>query len=197
MVTNGGIVTNEDGETVNNSDIAASINLLPTVKGLLNSKEVYKLTVEELEKNPKIKNKYSYTDLRSAVSISSSADEALLVDISFELTSKEDVATITNTFLDISSDFIAYKIPGSIAEPVDYADNTVKTAPATASTTILAALVGAFVCYAVAFLIFTFNLTIKSEEDFSSNYDIPVIGNIPDFSSNSNTKATSKKAKRR
>ena len=45
----------------------------------------------------------------------------------------------------------------------------------------LAGLFGAIITFAIVFLIFTLNATIKSDEDFSMHYDIPVLGNIPDF----------------
>ncbi len=77
IVTNGGILTEEiDGKPVNNTDIAASVNLMTTVKDLLATPGIYQQVAE------KMGNKYTAGQLMSAATIGSSSEESLIVNIS-------------------------------------------------------------------------------------------------------------------
>ena len=57
LVTNGGIITDNQGKPVENSQIAASINLLPTIQKLLASPDIYKTVAEQFN------NKYDNFDI--------------------------------------------------------------------------------------------------------------------------------------
>lgn len=194
IVTNGGIINEEiDGKPVNNTDIAASVNLMTTVKDLLTTPGIYQQIAE------KMGNKYTAGQLMNAASIGSSSEESLIVKVSFELYSKKDAMQATEAFLDLAPEYIASYIPGTSTQKSAPASNAHKTAPKTFATTVAAALFGVIACFAIVFIIFAFNATIKSDEDFSMHYDIPVLGNIPDFSAtNTNSgKAASKSKARR
>ena len=191
LVTNGGIVSNEtDSDRVNNTDIAASVNLLSTIKDLLATPGIYQQVSE------KINHKYTPGQLMGSARISSSSEESLIIEISFELNSKKDVVEVTNTFLGLVPDYISSHIVGSRAVITAPATNAYKTAPKTFTTTLAAALFGVIASFAIVFIIFAFNATIKSDEDFSMHYDIPVLGNIPDFAAtNGNQNKSTSKSK--
>ena len=55
--------------------------------------------------------------------------------------------------------------------------------PKTMSTVMIVALVGAVLAFAVVLLIDSFDQAILGEEDFTSHYNIPLIGSVPDFES--------------
>ena len=62
------------------------------------------------------------------------------------------------------------------------AENADRTYPRTVITTIVAALAGGLISFAVVYIISLTNTTIKNEDDITNNYKIMLIGNIPDFS---------------
>ncbi len=192
LSTNGGIGTNANSSAVQNTDIAASVNLLNTIKDLLNnSPKIYK----ELAK--KTGNKYTYVQLMNAATVESQNDTSLILNVSFVLNSRNEAIEVTNMFLELCPEFIAENIAGTEVKITAESYSAVKTAPKTASTTILAALIGTVLCYAIIVFVTSVNVTIKSEEDFSMHYKIPVIGNIPDFSitNNSSSNKQTNKAK--
>ena len=190
LVTNGGLITDEDGKPVENSQIAASVNLIPTIRKLLDSPKIY----EEVAQ--KFNGKYSAGQLRGAMRLAVQEEDSMVLDISFELASskndtsaKEDVVAITNAFLDEASEYVSALIVNTRIYITTPASSSYKTAPQTVRTTAIGFMAGAVLCYAIVFLIFIFNITIKSDEDFSTHYDVPVLGNIPDFNVKSNKKS--------
>ena len=85
-------------------------------------------------------------------------------------------------------DYILKFIPNSTAAVTTTADKAVKVFPQTSKTTFIAAIAGALLCYAVIYLLYVFNTTIKNEDDVKNNYNLTVLGNIPDFVSASQDK---------
>ena len=181
VVTNGGIFNADsqntqiaDGNKVNNSDIAASINLLTTVKDILSTNDIYK------ELSDKLDGRYTYGQLKSFASISKRDDYSLFIDVRFEMNDKTEAAKITNMFLELTPDYINESIPNTRTR-VYTCDGAAKTYPRTMSTTAIAMLVGALLAFVVVYIISLFNTTIESEEEFKDRYNIPVLGDIPDF----------------
>ncbi len=181
VVTNGGISSIEQNsqiagsDKVNNSDISASINLLTTIKDILSTTDIYKQLSEELG------GKYTYSQLKSFATISKRDDYSLFIDVKFEMNNKDEVAKITNTFLELTPEYINEFIPNSKTTIATTSDVATKTYPRTLSTTALAMFVGALLAFVVVYILSLFNTTIESEEDFKERYNIPVLGDIPDF----------------
>ena len=182
VVTNGGILDSTPqnqqivgSDKVNNSDIAASINLLTTIKDILSTNDIYKRLSEKLD------GRYSYGQLKSFATISIRNEHSLLIDVRFEMTDKDEVGKITNMFLELTPDYINEFIPNSSTRIVTTSDIASKTYPRTLQTTALAMIVGAVLSFAVIYIILLFNTTIESEEAFKERYNIPVLGDIPDF----------------
>lgn len=181
VVTNGGIFENDtqttviQGDKVNNADIAASINLLTTVRDILSTNDIYKQLSEELG------GKYSYGQLKSFASVTKRDDYSLFIDVKFEMNDKTEVAKITNTFLELAPEYINKFIPNSSTTIVTTSDTAAKTYPRTSSSTTIAMLIGALLAFVIVYIISLFNTTIESEEEFKDRYNIPVLGDIPDF----------------
>ena len=208
LVTNGGINTNSsetpensnpaDGNTSNgdsavgNTDVVASINLLPTIRSILKGVGIYKDFAIYLSENSNYK--YNYKTLKASATVSEGDTHSLIVTVSFELGSEKEAIEITNHFLHFAPTYIEAKIKGSRIEADSECDSAVQTAPRTFSTAFIAGIFGAVLCYVIVFLITILNSTIQSDEDFSARYNIPVVGNIPDFSiSHNNSKPHSSK----
>jgi len=182
VVTNGGILGNSvqnsqtiTGDRVNNSDIAASINLLDTVTDILNTNDIYK------QLSQKLNGEYTYTQLKSFVTISRRGEYSLFIDVRFEMNNVDDAPRITNMFLELAPDYISKFMPNTSVTPVLSSGTAVKTYPRTFFYTAVAMLLGAVLSFAIFYIVSLFNTTIESEEEFKERYDIPVIGDIPDF----------------
>lgn len=182
LVTNGGIVGSymyDDkitDSTVNNTDIAASINLLTTVKDILKTNDIYKQLSEKLD------GKYTYGQLKSFATVNKREDYSLFIDVKFETNDREESINITNMFLSLTPEYISKFIPHSSSTVVTTVDSAAKTYPRTTSSTILAMMLGAVISFVIIYIISLTNTTIQCEEDFKDRYDIPVLGDIPDFS---------------
>lgn len=187
VVTNGGILEgNNDSSSspaqqyqqddkVNNSDITASINLLDTIKDALATKDIYEDLSRELG------GKYTAGQLRSFVTISKREDYSLFIDVRFEMNDPVEVVKITNMFLNLTPKYISDYIPGTKTRVTESDGSAPRTYPQTFSSTILAAIIGALLAFVVVYIISLFNTTIQSEEEFKERYNIPVLGDIPDF----------------
>ena len=182
VVTNGGIFDTNlpnnqyyQNNRVDGSDISASINLLETVKDILGTNDIYKQLADKLD------NKYSYGYLKSCASVRIRNEYSLFIDVTFVMTDANDVPIVTNAFLNLAPDYIKKFIPYSFTTVVTTSEYAAKTYPQTTKTTTTAALVGAVLCFAVIYVISLFNTTIQTEEEFKERYNIPVLGDIPDF----------------
>ncbi len=181
LVTNGGILyENNNKNSIQGSDIAASINLSTTIKDILLTTNIYKQLAEELK--AETGKEYSYGQLKSCASVSKRDDLSLFIDVKFETGNKEETVLITNTFLRLAPEYINTFIPNSASTAITTADSAYKTSPKTASTTLIGFLIGAVICYAIIYLFSLNNIIIESEANFKDHYDIPVIGSIPNFS---------------
>ena len=181
VVTNGAIINNSSSQSTSNkvstSDIAASLQISNTIIDILNTNDIYKELASDLG------NKYTYTDLMGRATVKRRSEDSLFIDATFTADTPEEAQALVNGFLKLVPDYILKFIPNSTAAVTTTADKAVKIYPRTSKTVFVSALAGVLLSYAVIYLISIFNTTIKNEDDVKSNYDLTVLGNIPDFSS--------------
>lgn len=181
VVSNGAIINNSSSQSTSNkvstSDIAASLQLSNTIIDILNTNDIYKELASDLG------NKYTYTDLMGRATVKRRSEDTLFIDATFTADTPEEAQALVNGFLKLVPDYILKFIPNSTAAVTTTADKAVKIYPRTSKTVFVSALAGVLLSYAVIYLISIFNTTIKNEDDVKSNYDLTVLGNIPDFSS--------------
>lgn len=182
LVTNGAVTT-PYGETtgkIASSDISASLYLAYTVVDILNTPDIYKKVADELG------SKYSYQRLMGCSSISRRSEETLFIDITFSSTDAKEAMRMANKFVEISCHYIPEFIPSARANVASTAIKSVMTSPRTIMTTGVAGVFGAVVAYVVVFIIESMNRAIKGEEDFTNNFNVPLLGSVPDFESADN-----------
>ncbi len=185
LVTNGGILyENDKTNSVQGSDITASINLSTTIKDILLTTDIYKQLAEELGGD------YSYAQLKKCATVTKREDYSLFIDVKFETSDKKETVRITNTFLKLAPEYISKFIPHSSSTAITTADVARKTYPQTTTATVSAFFIGAILCYVIIYFVSLGNMTIQGEEDFKDHYDIPILGNIPDFSEAQSNKYT-------
>lgn len=185
VVTNGAIISDSAALTssttstkkVNSSDITASLQLSNTIIDILNTNDIYKELADDLG------GKYTYTDLKGRANVKRRNEDTLFIDASFVASTPEEAQTLVNGFLKLVPDYILKFIPNSTAAVTTTADGAVKVSPKTTKTTAVAAIVAFILAFAVIYLVSMFNTTIDSEDDVKNNFDLTVLGNIPDFSS--------------
>ena len=181
VVTNGAIINNSSSQSTSNkvstSDIAASLQISNTIIDILNTNDIYKELASDLG------NKYTYTDLMGRATVKRRSEDSLFIDATFTADTPEEAQALVNGFLKLVPDYILKFIPNSTAAVTTTADRAIKIYPQTSKTVFIAALAGALLSFAVIYILSIFNTTIKSEEDIKDNYDLMVLGNIPDFSS--------------
>ena len=177
LVTNGAVTTsyNETTDKVSGSDISASLYLAYTVVDILNTPDIYKKVADQLGGG------YEYQNLMARSWVARRSEETLFIDITFSSTDPKEAMRVANKYVEVACGYIPEFIPSSRAMVASTAIKAVMTYPRTMSTTAVAGLVGAVAAYIILFIIESLNRSIKGEEDFTANFDVPLLGAVPDF----------------
>lgn len=177
LVTNGAVTTSydENSDKVSGSDISASLYLSYTVVDILNTPDIYKKVADSLGKG------YEYQNLMARSRVARRSEETLFVDVTFSSTDPKEAMRVANKYVEVACGYIPEFIPSSRAMVASTAIKAVMTYPRTMSTTAVAGLVGAVAAYIILFIIESLNRSIKGEEDFTANFDVPLLGAVPDF----------------
>lgn len=177
MVTNGAVTTSygETTDKVSGSDITASLYLAYTVVDILNTPDIYKKVADSLGEN------YNYQQLMNSSSIARRTEDTLFIDVKFTSTDPKEAMRIANKYVEVACGYIPEYIPSSRAMIASTAIKSVMVSPRTVMTTFVAGLLGAIVAYVVLFIIESLNRSVKGEEDFTANFDVPLLGTVPDF----------------
>lgn len=177
LVTNGAVTTSYDDTTgkIASSDISASLYLAYTVVDILNTPDIYKKVADQLGEG------YNYQGLMGSSSVKRRSEDTLFIDITFSSTDPKEAMRIANKFVEISCEYIPEFIPSARARVASTAIKASQTYPRTTMTTGAAGVVGAAIAYTVLFIIESTNRAVKGEEDFTNNFDIPLLGTVPDF----------------
>ncbi len=180
LVTNGGIIVQESyngSESVNTTDITASINLVDTITDILETSDIFKQLSNEADVD------YTYSDLKNMATVSGRTDNSMFVDVKFKASSEKEATELVNKFVSLAPEYITKFVPYSNVAVASTADKATMVYPKTMSTVMIVALVGAVLAFAIVLLIDSFDQAILGEEDFTSHYSIPLIGSVPDFES--------------
>ena len=177
LVTNGAITSQSDysGSKISSTDISASLALSYTVTDILNTSDIFK------QLSNKTGSKYTYAQLMSKCNIVRRNEDTLFIDISFTAPSREEAIELVNTYLSLAPAHIVKYLPDSNANIATGADKSVQTYPNTSFYTVIAAFIGAIIAFVIIFIVDSFDNTIKGEEYFTSHFDVPLLGSIPDF----------------
>lgn len=190
IVTNGAIITGKyetdydsedtlDSKGVQSTDITASLNLVKTIVDILKTNDIYIKLAESLD------NKYSSSQLKSMATVAHRENGTLFVDVSFKTTSSSESVLISNTFVELSCDYITEYIPNSYARVASTASGASQVFPKTLTTTVMAGLIGVIVAFSIVLIIDLSDKAIRGEQDFVASFDIPLIGIVPDFEDDS------------
>ena len=175
IATNGAVTVYSDKSTVSASDLSASLYLAETVIDILKTPDIYKDVADELGEG------YNFQNLMGRTSVARRGENTLFIDVRFTSTDPKEAMRIANKFVEISCEYIPEYIPHSRAKVASTAISATKVHPRTFRTTAIAGIAGAILAYVVLFIIDSANKSIKGEEDFTSTFDVPLLGAVPDF----------------
>lgn len=177
LVTNGAIAGEIEatGDKVAATDVSASLYLADTITDILKTPDVYMQLSHELDGD------YTYVQLMESFSISRRSDDSLFVDLEFVSGDPMQAMRVANTFAEIACQYVPEVIPYAYARVTATASKSTLAFPQTTTTTVIAALLGAVLAYAIAFVVEYTNSTLKGEEEFINKYNVPLLGSVPDF----------------
>ncbi len=175
------VVTNtNDPDNVMSSDIQASSYLASVCVSLLETQDLYKQLADNFD------NKYTYQQLRSAFSVSLKNENNVFINVTAKAGSEEEAKQLANAFIMLAPDYLEDYIPGTLAKVTETADKASLVYPRTVTATATFFVIGVAVAYAICLIVDLSDRSIKGVENFTENYDIAVLGCVPNFESESN-----------
>ncbi len=164
--------------TVNNSDLTTSRNLVTYMMSFLNSEqEIYK----QLAVNLGYESDY-YKTLKAGFSFPEPEDNSMHLKVSYTSANRENTVVVLNEFFEILPNYANTYF----AEELKFGSpnlegRAAKTYPSTLSTMIKFSLISTVITYLIILLIYSSNTIIQNDDDFRERFNLPVLGCIPDF----------------
>ncbi len=180
LATNGGLESNNDvaanSSKMQSTDIAASLGMLNTYVDVLGTTELYKQVAKET------KCGYTANQIKSMVRVEVRSEESMFIDVTVTTPNPKHSVMIADAFVELGSKYVVEHLPRAYITPIERSNNrAVQNYPNTTLFTIIAAFLGAVAVFAIALIVSVMDKTIKGERDFAASYDIPILGNIPNF----------------
>ncbi len=161
---------------ISGGDIQSSMYLASTCLELLQAQPIYQDLAEEMGYD-----REDFQSFKNAVTVSLRSDDSIFIVIRVLSSSPDMAMKIANTFAQIAPEYLNGFIPLADVGVADVAHTAVLVSPQTMLMTAIFAVGGAVVSYLLALLLDMNDKTIKGEDDFTSNYSIPLLGSVPDF----------------
>lgn len=162
-------------ETVTSSNLAVALQLVKTYVNIIQSDTVLEKVIEDtgLMLTP--------TQVRKMLT-AESVKETEMFAVQVTSPSPQMSADIANSIADIAPGEITKIIEGSSAKVIDYAKvPESRISPSFTKNTVLGAVAGALLSALVLVVLYYMDTRINSEEDLEKICQIPVLGEIPDF----------------
>lgn len=175
LITNGGVITESGDDAIQSSDLSASIYLVNTCVDILKSQKIYK------ELATATSDKYDYRKLKQGFIIERKEEDSLFINISFRSTDPEEAILLVNAFTKLAPQSIEAILRSVKVEILEEADGANKVYPENFKTTAIFGLIGAVISAGIILIVALSDQAVKSEEEFVSFFDIPILGTVPDF----------------
>ena len=170
---------NQDSGIITSSDQNASAQLATTYAQILKSTNVMSAVSEELEKKGL---HYGSSQLKGMAVTSTTTTQVFNVTVTAR--SAVDAKTVADTIADVASDKIAKIVGGGEVRIVDYAQFPgAPSSPDVKGNTTIGVLIGLLIACLIVIIRLLTDTTIWSEEDVAKQYDIPILGTVPQLSS--------------
>lgn len=180
--------------TSNTSKMNYAMKMLPTYIELMKTNEFYNSVVNELNKS--LNSSYTISVIRNAIEIAEIEDTAMFT-VSVTTTNAELSYNIARQ-LEISIPEMMSKTNSALVQS-SVADKAIKASTAGSlgypQKCAIGAVIGILIAAIFVILRTLFDVRVKSSEELSDKYNIPVLGSIPDFGSSSSRISQSKSKK--
>lgn len=176
-----------DTTEITSTSLSTSKMLVSTYMNMVESNTVLQKVVDTADLG------YTVEELREILSTSQMGDTEIF-RISITHPNPVEAAEVANAMADIAPGELENFIVGSSCKIIDFA--TIPTAPSSPSysrNTILGALLGGVVMVGILTVMHLTDVRIKAAEDLTKLFDMPVLGEIPDFSGKRKDKHTGKR----
>lgn len=176
--------------TITSTELTASQDLVNTYIYILKSDTVLEAVIKDLDLN------ISPSALRSGIS-AQQADKTVAFEVTVTASGPKTAAKIANSIAKIAPKEIVRVVKAGGVEIIDYAKVPTKPSSPNLSLNItIAALAAMFISFVAFFLYELFDTTITSERDIISEFDIPILGTVPNLENNTeNSKYPTKDSK--
>lgn len=176
--------------TITSTELTASQDLVNTYIYILKSDTVLEAVIKDLDLN------ISLSALRSGIS-AQQADKTVAFEVTVTASGPKTAAKIANSIAKIAPKEIVRVVKAGGVEIIDYAKVPTKPSSPNLSLNItIAALAAMFISFVAFFLYELFDTTITSERDIIGEFDIPILGTVPNLENNTeNSKYPSKDSK--
>ena len=166
--------SNQQVDYLTSSNLDASQKLVTTYINISKSDRVMDLVVEELNGD------YTTEELREMFS-AEQVDKTEIFRIYFTGPDAGETARIANAMAKVAPAEISSLVNGSSAQVIDYAKVPEKRySPSYSKNTVLGGLLGCILAMAYLTVQFLLDVRIRTDEDLTALFDLPVLGQIPD-----------------
>lgn len=177
IISNGAIInstTSTGSGKDSNSDFTASNVIAENCVEILNTPEMIKLVADKAD----IKN---HNSLRNAFKIKKRAENIIILDVTATAFSPAEAVTLSKIFASLSPEYLSAIFPNVLVNVVAEAEGAVVVSPRTFQTTTIGFMIGFFLAFIVYLIMDMFDQTIHTEDDLSDNFQLAILGVIPDF----------------
>lgn len=181
--------TPSQGTYISTAELSTSLALMKSFASVITkSDECYDLALKEAEKLQRsseapLSGTYTVESLKGATKVDYD-DESIILTITVTTGNKNDSQILVSALANVSPDFICSCIGRTSSVKLNVDETARKVSPNTMVICFAMVIVGIVGAVAFIWIAESLNKTIKSEEDFTSHYDIPLLGSIPEFSKN-------------
>lgn len=162
-------------DTISSSSISTSKQLVQTYIRIISSDKVLTQVAEAAEVN------YTPNDILGMLS-AEQISETELFKVYVSHSDPEMAARIANAIAEVIPTAIADIVEGSSTKIIDYAKvPKMRYTPSYTRNTVLGGIAGGLAAVAVITIQFLLDVRIKEAEDLMSQYDYPILGQIPNF----------------
>lgn len=162
-------------ESISSSSLSTSKQLVQTYIKIISSDTVLNKVAEAAEVD------YTANEIRGRLS-ASQVDETELFRVYISDANPEIAAKIANAIAEVIPTEIAAIVEGSSTKIIDYATvPQMRYTPSFTKNTVLGGIVGGVVALAWVTILFLLDVRIKEAEDLVTQYDYPILGQIPNF----------------
>lgn len=165
----------EQVDSISSSNLTTSQKLVNTYINMIRSDTVLEKVAEASELD------ISAGGIREAMS-ASQIDETEIFKVTITHADPQTAADIANAIAEVAPAEIADFVEGSSTKIIDYAKVSVNpSSPNLKRTCLLGTFVGILISMIYVTLRVLLDVRIKTDEDLTAMFDIPVLGQIPDF----------------